>query len=328
MDDGPERGRALVQVQPGASALQAGTSPVRVWEAWVASLRPATRRGYVRDLEQLARSLDLKDVPGLVAWLVQGGRGRANAAALDWSNAQVAAGRSSATVRRRLSALRALVRQMRVLGLVEWEVEVPAVRGEPQRETRGPGASGVGAMLEVLGGDGRAARRDRAVVRLLYDLALRRAEVASLDVCNLQLAGDPPHLLVRRKGRDRLERRTLPPETQAAIEAWLEVRGRAPGPLFHRLDRATPEGHLEPMDGSSIYRMVRSLGDRALVRARPHGLRHAAITEALEVTGGNVRAVQRFAGHANPTTTMVYDDERRDIAGEVARSIAKRKERP
>lgn len=33
-------------------------------------------------------------------------------------------------------------------------------------------------------------------------------------------------------------------------------------------------------------------------------------------------SVQRFARHANPATTMIYDDNRRDFGGEIACSLA------
>jgi len=67
---------------------------------------------------------------------------------------------------------------------------------------------------------------------------------------------------------------------------------------------------------------VRRLGAAAGVRARPHGLRHAAITAALDATGGDVRAVQKFSRHRDVRVLQRYDDNRRDLAGGVARRVA------
>jgi integrase/recombinase XerC len=53
----------------------------------------------------------------------------------------------------------------------------------------------------------------------------------------------------------------------------------------------------------------------------PHGIRHQAITRVLDLTNGNVRIAQRFARHANPATTMRYDDNRADLAGEMTRLL-------
>jgi integrase/recombinase XerC len=61
------------------------------------------------------------------------------------------------------------------------------------------------------------------------------------------------------------------------------------------------------MTGQGLYHVIRSLGDLAGVRARPHGLRHASITAALDTSNGDVRAAQAHARHANPQTTMRYD---------------------
>ena len=58
------------------------------------------------------------------------------------------------------------------------------------------------------------------------------------------------------------------------------------------------------------------------LKVRPHGLRHAAITSALDATGGDVRRVSRFSRHRDIKTVMVYDDARADLGGEVAALVA------
>ena len=55
---------------------------------------------------------------------------------------------------------------------------------------------------------------------------------------------------------------------------------------------------------------------------RPHGLRHAAITEALNLTKGDVRRVQRFSRHKDVRVLNRYDDNREDLGGEVARLVS------
>jgi integrase/recombinase XerC len=78
------------------------------------------------------------------------------------------------------------------------------------------------------------------------------------------------------------------------------------------------------MTGSAVYQAVRLLGEAVGVRARPHGLRHSAITEALEATNGNVRAAQAFSRHANVATVMIYDDARQNLGAAVAARVAER----
>jgi integrase/recombinase XerC len=55
---------------------------------------------------------------------------------------------------------------------------------------------------------------------------------------------------------------------------------------------------------------------------RPHGIRHASITRALDLTDGNVRDVQKFSRHASVITTMRYDDRRTNISGQITRMLA------
>ena len=121
------------------------------------------------------------------------------------------------------------------------------------------------------------------------------------------------------KGRSQRETLTLPPATRQALAAWVQVRGPEPGPLFTALDR----GHRgRRLSGTGLYLMIRQLGEGAGLRARPHGLRHAAITAALDLTGGDVRKVQRFSRHKNLQTVLRYDDNRQDLGGDVAKRLA------
>jgi hypothetical protein len=66
------------------------------------------------------------------------------------------------------------------------------------------------------------------------------------------------------------------------------------------------------------------MGDKLGGVIRPHGLRHAAITAALEETNGNVRATRECSGRASVEVPMKYDDNRKDIGGEVASKVIRR----
>ena len=82
-------------------------------------------------------------------------------------------------------------------------------------------------------------------------------------------------------------------------------------------------GEVQGLTGSGIYKRVLALAKRVGVKTPPHGLRHTAITRALDLTGGNVRMVKGFSRHANLETLQVYDDARRDFFGQVARMVTK-----
>jgi integrase/recombinase XerC len=304
-------------VPPAGDALDADPAR-RLLAAFLAGRSPATPKAYQADLDDWARFTGAGSADAAAALLLARGHGGANELALHYKARLRARGLAPATVNRRLAALRSLVKLARTLGLVGWALEVGGVRLEPYRDTRGPGTDGYRRLLAQL--DGRAdvrAARDRAMLRLLYDLGLCWAEVCRLDVADYDPAG--PALLVQGKGRSEKQRLTLPVSTAAAVAAWVALRPAVASPaLFVRADR--PGGGR--LDGSTVYRVVRRLGEAAGVRARPHGLRHSSITRVLDLSGGDIRAAQRFSRHRDVRVLERYDDSREDLAGQLARRLA------
>ena len=200
--------------------------------------------------------------------------------------------------------------------MVPFSLELPGVQGQAYRDTRGPGRDGFRRLLDQTSNTAKGLR-DRLILRLLWDLALRREEVVSLDRDHVDL--DAGTVSILGKGRRERETLTLPASTQTALEDWLKVRGDEQGPLVYNLDRRTKGRRLT---GAGLYHVVRTLGNEAGVKVRPHGIRHAAITEALEATQGNVRMVQRFSRHRDVRTLSAYDDNRQDLGGNVAALVA------
>ncbi len=326
------------EIVPVASADVAIQSARRgdLMDAFLESMSPNTRRAYAADLRALGEFLGGVSDHHAVALLLTLKGGEANELVLRWRTKMVDSKLSPATIGRRLAAVRSMVRMGRMLGLVGWSIEVADPKVQRYRDTRGPGLSGWKAMkvtAEAMADGGLSLRnvhphqgaRDLALVHLMRGLALRRSSVIRLDRADVELDGDDPAVMVHEKGKHDKVRRSLSEGPAASLRAWIALRGDWPGPLFHRLDRAAGShqpGELARLDGSSVWRIVRALGHRAgLVRhVRPHGLRHEAITAAIE-KGAQLPDVQVFAGHADPRTTMLYYDRTRNAAGQVAKLI-------
>jgi integrase/recombinase XerC len=86
------------------------------------------------------------------------------------------------------------------------------------------------------------------------------------------------------------------------------------------MDRARKgSGRLTP---SGLYGVVRGTAASVGVKARPHGLRHAAITAALDAVNGDVRKTAKFSRHRDWRMLGPYYDEWKDDAGEVAGRVA------
>jgi integrase/recombinase XerC len=286
---------------------------------WQEGRSPHTARAYGRDLAHFAHWAEAAAPGEAITRLLTGSMGEANERVHAYRGAMLDAGLAPATVNRRLSALRSIVQLGRTFGLISWSLEIDGVKSKAYRDTKGPGVDGVTAVKRQAAKHASPAKaaRDVAIIRVLFDLALRRGEVAGLDLDHFDARAG--RLSVLGKGRREREWRTLPPRTRAALRAWLKQRGKKPGPLFINFHHANTG--LDRLQGNGIYHIVRSLADKAEITARPHGVRHTSITTGLDRTR-DPRKVRQHARHASMDTTMLYDDARADFAGEVARVVS------
>ncbi len=149
------------------------------------------------------------------------------------------------------------------------------------------------------------AKRDLAMLELMYATGLRVTELVSLDLTDVQLAGDKPH--VRLVGKGNRERQIPLPEQPASEVADYArfarsrlVGDRDEAALFvnRRGERLTRQGFWLILKGYA--------GDAGIAgRVTPHTLRHSFATHMLR-GGMDIRMVQELLGHANISTTQVY----------------------
>ena len=281
----------------------------------------ATLRAYRRDLEDFRAWVGSATLADAAQTLLTRGQGPANALTLAYRANLQERKLQSATINRRIAALRSLVKLARLMGHVPWSLDVGGVPHESYRDTRGPGRDGVRQLFAAIEGNTPAALRDNALLHLLYDLGLRRGEAVALDRADVE--ADCASVWVRGKRRGDKERLTLPKATRDALSAYLALRGNDDGPLFLSFDRAKKgDGRLS---AGHVYKIVRALGDKVGVRARPHGLRHTAITEACKAAqnaGIGLEEVLDFSRHKSIQVLMVYRDRERNVQGTLAALIA------
>jgi integrase/recombinase XerC len=292
----------------------------RLIERWTSGRSPNTVDAYKRDLAHFAGWMGSASPAAGMTVLLSLTMGEANEKAFDYRGAMVDSGVAPATINRRLAALRSIVKLGRQFGMVPWMLEVDGVKSQAFRDTRGPGVTGVTKAKDVATShwDAAKAARDVAILRLLYDRSLRRSEVCSLDIEHLD--AHTSRLSVLRKGKREREWMALPPQTLRAVQEWVRHRGKHPGPLFVSLTFWPPRGskRLKP-DG--LYRALRKIGKDADILLRPHGLRHAGITELMRKKRDPLLA-KSFAGHASMNTTMIYYDQVEDLGGQGANIVA------
>lgn len=172
-------------------------------------------------------------------------------------------------------------------------------------------------MLAIPDRQTQLGKRDYAILALLWETALRRGE---LNRCNIgDWEPEEKALWIQGKGRGtQKERVTVGNVSAIALEDWLSTRKHLEeeDPLIVALDHVHWGQRLST---TSIYKVVRKIAKEAGIGKvmSPHRVRHSSITAALDATGGNVRAVQQLSRHAKPETVMRYDDNRKDLQGEV-----------
>ena len=221
-----------------------------------------------------------------------------------------AAGRAPSSLARALVSVRSLHRFLEDEGHVSsnpaGEVQRPKV---PSGLPKALSEAEVLSLLSAVTGDDAVARRDRAILEVLYGCGLRVSELVGLSLADLDLAS---HLL-RAYGKGSKER-VVPVGRLAtdALSAWLSPRGRdqmVPDRWARRGDAEavflnTRGGRLSRQGAWGIVRRHGEsvgLGDRL----SPHVLRHSCATHMLD-HGADIRVVQELLGHASISTTQVY----------------------
>ena len=288
---------------------------------WLSGFRSdATKRAYRLELMNFAAFTQAGELVQAISAFLALEDGPAHAIAAAWRQDKLRRGLSPASINRSISALNSFVAAARGFGATKLRLEARGEASRPYRDTKGPGVAGVRKLIQVAGAqkNARKALRDVAILKLAFGMGLRRGEIAGLDIYHVDLDGGT--LSVMGKGRGEREPLTLPTEIGAAIDAWLEVRGEIEGAaLFVGL---SPGMESERITGSGVHHLVKWLGRKAGVKVRPHGLRHSAVTAALDVFDGDYRKVRGFSRHKSLDIIQRYDDNRADHGGQVAAALS------
>jgi integrase/recombinase XerC len=210
-------------------------------------------------------------------------------------------GLGGSSLQRRLSALR---RFYTYLGRKHSFSENPAVGiSAPKKSRPLPRALDTEQAGRLMAGSSKdpLQLRDVAMLELTYSSGLRLAELASLDLGDIDLESGA--LRVTGKGG---KTRELPVGRYAleAIQRWLPVR--------EELLKGTEQALFISRQGKRISH--RSIQQRFRQRAsrqgldvplHPHMLRHSFASHMLE-SSADLRAVQELLGHADISTTQIY----------------------
>jgi site-specific recombinase XerD len=295
-------------------AQYSGLSDVPPEVEWLANITNAkTRRFYKKDVAEFVVFTGLKDSAAL--------RTVARSHVIAWRKDMEARLLSSASIRRKLSALSSLF---------DYLCERNAVLGNPVDGVKRPTANNNEGSTPALG-DAQARRlleappldtlkgvRDRAILATLLYHGIRREELCLLRLRDMQSRQGVMHFRIKGK-RDKIRFVPIHALVLRLIAEYIEM-GKLGGGIVFDLDgplfrpvvnnrTGTLERHLDP---GSVYRNIvikyaKATGISAeAIGVCVHSMRATAATNALS-NEADIAKVQEWLGHANVSTTRLYD---------------------
>jgi len=235
------------------------------------------------------RAVTSEDLEMFVAWL----RVRRSLAGRPYASASVA---------RIVVAVRGFHRFLAMEGLVA--TDIAAHLDAPRANRALPKALSVERIDTLLAspvGDQPRARRDRALLEVLYGAGLRISELTALDLDDI----DAVERLVLVRGKGDKQRLVPFGEVAAlALDAWI---GQGRPALQPRVPAVFVNARGGRLTRQGAWKLVKEHADRVGMgdEVSPHTLRHSFATHLLD-GGADVRAVQELLGHASVTTTQIY----------------------
>lgn len=224
-----------------------------------------------------------------------------------------------ASQRRRLAAVRGLLRNLLECGLLERD---PArnlkLRPHPRSLPRTLGPKEIELLLNAIDINTLRGLRDRAMLEIAYGCGLRVSELVGLRLNQIDLAAKIV-IVIGKGGKERIV--PLGAAALRAFTTYLAARHKAAHiPLSaggRRRRRSDPA--VRPNSAAFITRLGRPMtrqgffkalkgwtsSDERLAWMSPHTLRHCFATHLLE-GGADLRAVQEMLGHSDISTTQLY----------------------
>ena len=258
----------------------------------------------------------------------------------DNKRALLEAGRTSATVARRLSVLRGTCHQLAAKGLVSWETaqDIAAVQAPGVQKNSTPSLTQKQAiaLLEAMPADTLQGIRDLAMMSVFFLTGSRVSAVTGACVGHLETDGVEHFLHVTEKRNKK--RRKILLDAARPVLAYVQRAGIGEdkeGPLFRPMTPDATRLIRRHLDRKTPWRLVKKYCQAAGIDPKRlgsrgigiHSMRKTAINDAIR-NGASMHEVREFAGHADIRTTEVYFVRREEDAEVAARRIQIRRTAP
>jgi integrase/recombinase XerC len=210
---------------------------------------------------------------------------------------------TTVSIRRKLAAVRSLLRFLLREGVVEKNVaRLVKTPKAPKTLPRVPTEEQTNSLLDAIAAgkiERPFPRRDLAIFELLYGSGLRISELCGLNLEDFDLSSR----WVRVRGKGKKERQTpYGGKAAIALEQYLTERQAVAGETAVFVNRNGRRLTDRGARGIVAFYARFLAGDASL---HPHSFRHAFATHLLSA-GADLRSIQELLGHARLSTTQKY----------------------
>jgi integrase len=224
---------------------------------------------------------------------------------------------SPSTINVRLSAIRKLVAEARQNGMIGIEdaaslLEVPNIRQKGTRMGNWLTREQAKELLTVPDRSNLKGKRDYVILALLVGCALRRRELATLDVETIQLR-EGRWVLADLEGKGRRIRTiAIPVWVKQGINAWTAAAGIEEGRLLRSIAKGGKIG--ESLGDWAVWSVVEQSAKQLGIEGfGAHDLRRTC-AKLCRKSGGDLEQIKFLLGHSSIQTTERYLGSEQEIA--------------
>lgn len=153
--------------------------------------------------------------------------------------------------------------------------------------------------------------RDRTIMILLYDSAIRLSELLGLRIGDLNMHTTNPYIRIHGKG-DKERIVAITPRTAQHLQSYMGVYHKGTHDRMQYIFYTKIKGRIGPMSPGNVERFIKKYADEARKSCSsipknvyPHMFRRTRATDLYQ-SGVELELISRILGHSSTDTTRIY----------------------
>jgi len=237
---------------------------------------------------------------------------------MEYRTSMIDKGLSPSTINVRLAAIRKLVGEARRNGILDAEeasqmADVPNIRLQGRRMGNWLTRDQAKQLLAVPDRSTLKGKRDYCILALLVGCALRRRELANLEVEEIQLREGRWVIADMRGKGGRVRTVAFPVWVKQAVNAWMTAAAVEEGRLLRSVTKAGKLKRDQLNDGAIWSVVESSAKEIGIEHFGAHDLRRTC-AKLCRKNGGDLEQIKFLLGHSSIQTTERYLGSEQDIA--------------